>query len=139
MIAAIIERLKAEASPPFSIVEGSADLAALGSAQPNAMPAAYVFVAEEAAEENSRVNAVLQRMEVDVSVVVITSNVSDAQGAAASVEIEGLKKAVRRALVGWQPEGAEDVITNVGSRLVRVRDSTVWVEMTFATATYEEG
>lgn len=139
MIAAIIERLKAEASPPFSIVEGSADLASLGAGQPNAMPAAYVFVAEEAAEENSRVNAVMQRMEIDVSVVVITSNVSDVQGAAASVEIETLKKAVRRALVGWQPEGADDVITNVGSRLVRVREGAVWVEMTFATATYEEG
>ncbi|KQO53072.1 Gp37 family protein [Methylobacterium sp. Leaf85] len=139
MIQEIIDRLTAEASPPFSIVEGSAELASLGTAQPNALPAAYVFISEEAAADNERVNAVLQRMEVDVSVVVITGNVSDAQGAAASVEIESLKKVVRAALIGWQPEGADDVLTNVGGRLVRARDGLVWWELTFATATYEEG
>lgn len=139
MIPQIIARLVSEASPPFQLIEGSAELASLGSSLPRVMPAAYVFISEEAAAENERVNAVLQRMEVDVSVVIVTNNVSDAQGAAASVEIESLKKVVRAALVGWQPDGADDVITNVGGRLTRARDGSVWWELTFATATYEEG
>lgn len=139
MIGEIIERLKAEASPPFALVEGAAELASLGNAQPNALPAMFVFSSEEAASENERANAVLQRMEIDVSVVVIAGNVSDPRGAAASVDVEALKRAVRKALVGWQPASAEDVITNVGGRLVRARDGLVWWELTFATATYEEG
>ena len=81
----------------------------------------------------------LQRLEIDVSVVIVASNLGDATGAAAAGDVETLKPAVRRALVGWQPASAEDVITNVGARIVRARDNYVWVEMTFATATYEEG
>lgn len=133
----IIARLKDLASPPFALVAGSADLAALGSARPPALPAAYVFVSEEAAGENERVNAVLQRMEIDVSVVVVAGNVSDVHGGAAAADSEALKRAVRAALVGWQPASAEDVVTNVGGKLVRAAGGTVWWELTFATATYE--
>jgi len=133
----IIARLKAQASPPFALVAGSADLAALGSARPPALPAAYVFVSEEAAGENERVNAVLQRMEIDVCVVVVAGNVSDAHGGAAAADSEALKRAVRAALVGWQPPSAEDVVTNVGGKLVRAAGGTVWWELTFGTATYE--
>lgn len=139
MIPEIIERLKAIEPSVFAIVEGSAELASLGSGQPNATPAAYVFIAEEAAMENERMNAVLQRLELDVSIVVVTSNVSDPRGAAASVEIESLKSAVRSALIGWQPGPDDDVITYGGGRLVRARDGAVWWELTFAAATYLEG
>ncbi|TXN60895.1 hypothetical protein [Methylobacterium sp. WL6] len=135
----IIERLLDQTAGSFGLVEGSAELASLGSAQPISLPAAYVFISEEAASENERVNAVLQRMEMDVSVVVITGNVSDANGAAAAQDIEPLKAAVRAALIGWQPASADDVITNVGGRLVRASGGLVWWELTFATAVYLEG
>ncbi|WP_437871293.1 phage tail terminator protein [Methylorubrum extorquens] len=137
IIAQIIERLRAQTDTPFAIVEGAAELASLGNAQPNALPAAYVFTAEEAAEPNDRIGAVLQRLEIDVAVVIVAGNVSDATGAAAASDMESLKRAARKALVGWQPPAADDVVTNVGARIVRVRDGAVWCEMTFATARYE--
>lgn len=137
IVAEVIERLRAQVGSPFALVEGAAELAILGNAQPNALPAAYVYTAEEAAEPNERIGAVLQRVEVDIAVVVIAGNVSDATGAAAASDVESLKRFVRSALVGWEPEVADDIITNVGARIVRVRDGAVWCEMTFATALYE--
>lgn len=139
MIGEFIARLRDRASPPFALVEGAAELASVGGGAPNATPAAFVFTAEEAAGENERVTGVLQRMEVDVSVVIVTSNVSDAQGAAAAADIEALKMIVRGALVGWQPASTDDVVTNVGGKLVRAKEGLVWWELTFATALYLEG
>lgn len=137
IVSEIIARLVDQADPKFAIIAGSADLASLGSAKPTALPAAYVFISEEAASDNERVNAVLQRMELDVAVVVIAGNVSDAKGGAAAADVEALKRGVRRAIVGWQPPSADDVLLNVGGKLVRAANGTVWWELTFATATYE--
>jgi hypothetical protein len=136
IVAEIIARL-ADANA-FAMIEGAAELAALKDAAPPASPAAYVFIDEEAAEPNDRMNAVLQRVEVDVSVVIMATNVSDATGGAGSDDVETLKAAATAVLVGWQPESAADVVTYVGARLVRARSGTVTVEMTFATAFYLE-
>lgn len=139
IVAEIIARLQERAGSNFGLIEGAGELAALGNAPPPAMPAAYVYVAEEAAGDNERATGpVLQRVEMDVSVVVIAGNVSDATGAAAAGDVEALKRAVRRALIGWQPPAADDVITLVGARIVRVREGAVWCEMTFAVVTYEQ-
>lgn len=137
IVAQIIERLRSQAGTTFALIEGAAELASLGNGQPNALPAAYVYVAEEAAEPNTRIGSVLQQLEIDLAVVVIASNVSDATGGAAASDIERLKRSVRAALVGWQPAAADDILTNVGAVIVRVREGAVWCEMTFATARYE--
>jgi tetrahydromethanopterin S-methyltransferase subunit G len=131
-----IARLKAEMPNAFGIVEGAAAFAALGTAKPKAVPAAYVFTDEEAAEANERLDGVSQRVETDVGVVLITSDVSDRRGAAASADVETLKRDVIAALVGWRPDSADDVMTYVGARLVRAREGLVTLEMTFATAFY---
>lgn len=134
IVGGVIARL--EAANVFALVEGAAELAALQDAAPPASPAAYVFIDEEAAEPNDRLNAVLQRVEVDLSVVLMTTDVSDATGGAGAAEIEALKAAVRAALVGWTPAAGDDVVTYVGARLVRARNGVVTVEMTFAAAFY---
>lgn len=136
IVAEIITRLQSVASPPFALIEGAAELAALGMGAPIAMPAAYVFVTEEASTENERVNAVLQRTELDIAVILVAASVADPRGDAAIADIEALKAVVRSALIGWQPPSADDVITSVGGRLVRARDGAVWWEMTLATAIY---
>lgn len=139
MIAAdVIARLREVATPPLALVEGAVELAALGTGTPLALPAAYVGIAEEASSENERVTGVLQRTEIDVSVLLVLGNVSDSRGAAAGDELEQLKVAVRTALIGWQPPSADDIVTHVGGRIVRFRDGTVWWEMTLATALYLE-
>lgn len=138
IVAEIIDRLRAEAMPPFALVEGAAELAAIGGGAPMAQPAAYVFLGEEASAENDRIGALLQRTDCGISIVIVAGNVSDARGAAAAGDIEALKTAVRSCLLGWQPPSADDVITAAGGQMVRVRDGYVWWEMTLATAYYLE-
>lgn len=138
MIAAeIAARLKGITPAVFRIVEGAAEMAAL-KGNPVAMPAAFVWIDGEVAAENERSTAVLQRVEVDVSVLVIAANLADPRGRAAAADLETLKVAVRKALVGWQPPSAEDVVTFGEARIVQIRDGAVWCEMTFATAYYLE-
>ena len=86
MIASILDRLKTQC-PAFRLFGRVADLAALEASQgaPRAVPAIYAFVAEEAAAENERVTGpLLQRNEIDVALLIITRNVSDPAGGAAS-------------------------------------------------------
>lgn len=120
----------------FAMVEGVAQLASLGNASPRATPAAFVFVDEEAAEENERLNGVLQRLHTDVGVILVTRDVSDATGGKAATDVDSLKRAVWGALVGWQPDSADDALTYVGGRLARARDGYVTFEMTFAAPVY---
>lgn len=131
----VIARLKAALDCPFAIVEGASELAAIVD-QPLATPAAYVIVKEEASGENERVNGVLQRTEMDIGVVIVADNLSDASGAAASVDLEALKRFVRGRLIGWQPASAEDVLLHVGGQLVKARNGALWWEMTLSTAVY---
>ena len=139
IVAEIIARLQAIAPPVFALVEGAAELAALGSGTPPAMPAAYVYIAEEASADNERLTGVLQRTEIDISLLLVASSAADPRGGVASGDLEALKRAARGALLGWQPPSADDVVTHVGGRIVRFRDNAVWWEMTLGTAVYLDG
>ncbi len=131
----IIERLAEAPGNPFLLIEGAAQLAALTDT-PLATPAAYVFVKEEAATPNERVNGVLQKIEMDIGVAIFVTNVSDATGAAAAADIDMLKRAVRTCLIGWQPASAEEPITDVAGQLVKARSGVICWEMTLGTAFY---
>lgn len=134
----IIARLLEAAAPPLALVEGAAELAALGSGPPLALPACYVFPAGEASAGNERATGVLQRTEIEISLLLVTGSVADPRGAAAAGDLEPLKRAVRTALIGWQPPSADDVLIHVGGQIVRFGDNAVWWEMTLATAFYLE-
>jgi hypothetical protein len=122
----------------FRIVDGAAALSLIKD-QPTAMPAAYVFVSEEASAPNTRIGAVLQRTEIDVAVVLFAQSVADPRGAAASASIDTLKAAVRSSLCAYQPPSAEDVVTHIGGKLIKARDGIVCFEDTFGTAVYTGG
>lgn len=134
----IIERLTSDSGSPFALVEGAASLASIKDSPPQC-PAAYVLIKEEASAENSRMNGVLQRTELDVAVVLFADNVSDANGAGAMADIDVLKAAVRARLIGWQPASAVEAMTNVGGSLARARGGLVVWEMVLGAVTYEEG
>lgn len=130
----IVDRIASDPAHPFALVEGAAELANLTDG-PAAYPAAYVYVKEEAAAENMHMTgAVLQRVEADVAVLIIAQSASDATGSAASDVIEGLKKALRKRLLGWEPASCDDVITSVGGGLIRMRHGELRWEETFAAA-----
>lgn len=138
LIEEIAERLRTECGNDFRIVGLAGDLAAIKE-RPTAMPAAYVYVIEEASEKNERLNGHLQRTEVDVGVMLITSNVADRQGGAAASDIEALKAHMRAALAGWQPASAEEPLDNVGGKLVKANAGAVWWEHVFGAAFYIGG
>lgn len=133
-----VERISAQCGDKFRIIETVGDLARLKDVPP-AVPAAYVYIKEEAAAENTRINDVMQRTEVDVCVLIITRNLSDARGGAAATDIEVLKNAVRPACVGWQPASAIDAVENVGGQLISAIGGTVRWEHTFSAAFYSRG
>ncbi|MAZ84124.1 MAG: hypothetical protein CME90_11030 [Hoeflea sp.] len=139
LVTEMIARLQAIDPSPFALIEGAVEFASIDKVPP-AVPAAYVFIKNEAAEENSRATGkVLQRAEHDIAVVIITSNVSDATGAAAFDDIEALKVKVRGALVGFVPESSSgDPLEYVSGQILRFRSGTVWFETVFAAASYIE-
>lgn len=133
-------RLRALDPAIFAIVAGAAELEKIGKGTPAAMPAAYVVELEEAYGDNERATGgVQQRCELDFAVVVITRNISDARGEAAMQGLRPVRDAVRTALTGWQPDGADDLVLPISGRLVATRDGSVWWETRFGTAVYLEG
>lgn len=135
-----VDRLRAELGDTFRLIGVAADLAALKENAPLTTPAAYVYVIDEEAGQNTRMNRVLQRVECDVGVMLITKNLSDPKGGAAAGDIEALRKATKRALIGWAPASMQstgEVVELVGGKLIRANGGYVWFEQVFAAATYE--
>ena len=140
LVSEIQARLEATSPAVFRIVAGAAAFASLVG-EPKATPAAYVLVEQEASEENSRATGpVLQRTEADVAVIIVTRNVSDGIGGAASDDLEALKTAVRRALVGFVPTAAQggDPLQHISGELLKAKSGSVWHKELFAAAYYLE-
>lgn len=137
IVTEIKDRLVARCGGSFAMIGDAIELAVVNE-RPLASPAVFVVPLREVSADNSRMTGVMQRSEIDVGVVIIVDNISDTTGAAAGRDLEVLKKAVRAALIGWQPASAEDVITHVSGELTGSREGTVWWEEVFATATYLE-
>ena len=135
----VITRLNMIDPLPFALIEGAAEFASIETI-PTALPAAYVFIRGEAAEENSRATGpVLQRCESDLAVIVVSSNVTDSTGSAAAGDIEALKAAVRGALIGFVPEASRgDPLEYVSGQMLRFRSGTAWFELVFASPFYIE-
>lgn len=137
MVSEIIARLSpGSGADAFALVEGAAEFAAIDSV-PTAMPAAYVMTLREASDANSRATGrVLQRLETDIAVVIITSNLSDVPGSAVSADIEDLKDWVRGRLVGFEADSSADPIEHVSGELLKTKNGTVWWEEVFGAASY---
>ena len=137
VVSQIIARLIAIEPPVFSIVGGTIDFSVINEV-PTAVPAAYVLIEEEASEPSDLATGpVLQRSEADVAVIIIAGNVSDAAGGAVAGDLEGLKAAVRGALVGFVPDAATgEPIEHIGANLLKAKGGYVWHRELFGIATY---
>lgn len=139
LVSDVIARLQAIDPAVFAIVEGAIGFAALKGV-PAALPAAYVFVKEEASAPSERMTGpVLQRVETDLAVLIVAGNVSDAHGAAAAGDLEALKAAVRGALVGYVPDATHgEPLQHVSGQLVQFKGGTAWHEDLYSAVTYLE-
>ena len=138
MIGAVLDRLKAQCAS-VRLFGRIADLAALDASTgaPKSVPAVFVFVNEEAAAENERINGLLQRNELDVALLIIARNLTDAAGGAAAADIDALRDQVRGALLGWSPDGYAP-FEAVSGRIVGVRAGYLRYEIILSTAHYLE-
>ncbi|PZO81605.1 MAG: hypothetical protein DI629_03450 [Mesorhizobium amorphae] len=136
-----IERLTSATDCPFSLVERAGDLAIVKE-RPNALPAAYVLTLEEASARSERMmGGVLQRLESDLGVILVTENVADAIGSAASADVEQLKIWTRRRLIGFVPDAQTgEAVEHISGKLLRIAGGCLWWGETFGVASYlEEG
>jgi hypothetical protein len=137
VVSEIREQLEAIDPPVFNYVAGAAEFASL-TGEPLSTPAAYVMTEGEASAENQRMTgSILQRTEADIAVVIVTRNVSDGTGGAASDDIEVLKQSVRDALVGFEPDNAEP-IEHIEGNLLKAKNGAVWWRDLFGTAYFTQ-
>ncbi|MFH1796268.1 MAG: hypothetical protein ABIF45_17400 [Pseudomonadota bacterium] len=139
VVSEIIARLSPETGGVFAIVEGAGGWAAVSDSVPTAMPAAYVVSLREASDKNERITGrVLQHLEADIAVILVTDNVSDAIGGAAAGDIEALKAWVRGRLLGFTPASAADPLVHVSGELLKTKNGVVWHEEVYGASTYLE-
>lgn len=137
IVGEVLTRLQA-ITPAFAIVSGAVELAAV-KGRPNALPAAYAYIRQEMAGPNLRMTGpVLQPLELDVAVVVITENLSDLAGDELGEDLEVLKVRVRDALLGMVPGGTQDgtPVEYVSAEVVKIGAGVVWCEMVFSASLY---
>jgi hypothetical protein len=138
IVSDIITRLKDTPSSPFRLCETAAELASIRD-KPLALPAVYVLITNESAEPSAYATGkVRQRLEVDIAVVIVTGNVSDSRGAAASSDVDALKQFVRAALLGFELSPEHDPLEYVSGEMIRASNGTVWFECMFSTAFHIE-
>lgn len=137
MIKEIVERLS-EAGTPFRIIGGAGGLAQVKDRPPQ-VPAAYVYFTNENSAPNQRATgSVMQRSAADIAVTIATENLSGEDNFEAAEDIENLKAFVRRKLIGFMPEGADDPLEHVTGELQQAAAGIIWFEDVYATARYLE-
>ncbi len=140
MLSETIERLKTGA-PDLKKVFGAAEFAAIKESPPLAqLPQAYVIPLAERAQPSERVNAVRQRVDIEIGVVLaIGGSRADERGGTQAVEIKAVRDAVRMALLGWPPTADSDPFEFAGGELLAFRDGVLWWQDAFSTSVYISG
>ena len=81
-------------------------------------PGAFVFLVEERAEPNRLIGGFRQKRTARISVVLIAKGANDPTGEKVRRDMAGIRRQVRRALVGWSPISSADPIAFSGGRLL---------------------
>jgi hypothetical protein len=127
---AIRDRLRAELVPAtLKMVEGAAEWAGLSTPPPAARtPCAYVLPASfEPGQNGLAGGAVRQNVTRTAAVMIVASNLRDARGAAAAMDLDALLGAVITALHGWKPSEAETaMLLGAGELLDASGGLVVW-------------
>lgn len=132
----IITHLKINC-PALRQVGGAAEFSALPETGPQAVPAAFVVPLEERAGHNTLDTGISQRVDTRFGVILAVRNLRDGVGAAANDDLETLRRAIKDALLGWRPTGADDVCTFGGGRVLQLANQVLWWQDDFLTAYYE--
>ena len=137
MIADIVTRLQATV-PALKLVGGAALFQSAAEHNPKATPAAYVIPLAEDPAPNHMGNVLIQRVTLRVGVILVTRNLADATGAAASQDMGLMRKLVKAQLYGWQPSSELDPLERGRSGLLAFRDGHMWWQDIYVTSTLDK-
>jgi len=112
-------------------VKGSADLVKAQADQ--LRDSVFVMALDESAANNSLMTGVRQQVTLGIGVIIALGNRRDRRGQGAQDEINDRREDVRRLLLGWQPDSADDVMTYRGGRLLNIQDAVVWWQDEYST------
>ena len=131
MIADIETRLKSVGA--LNLVAGAAAFEVAAAAKPTAVPAAYVLPLQEHPGANELACAVAQLVTASFGIALATTNVADAKGCNALIDIGALRKSVRQALLGWVPAGAQFPMEFGGGALLGFKNGVLWWQDIYVT------
>ncbi len=80
-------------------------------------------------------NVIIQRVAVQIAVILVVKNVTDDRGDAAQADLAVLRAASQAALLGWAPAGAEPLERGPGG-LLAFRGGAVWWQDVYSTNIY---
>lgn len=132
LINPIIEALRVRCPVFQNRVAGAAKFdIGLSESAKLAVPCAYVLPLDDSPEDNTSANGLRQKMVEAIAVVVVVSNVADERGQASADQVEGLRRILWRALLGWSPSTEHDGFTFQGGTLLKVDRARLWFQFEF--------
>lgn len=135
MIAETIAHLKLQLAG-VNLISGVADFqkVADGSGAPTVTPAVYVMVTGEKARPSEIADVLIQHVDAQLGIAMVVRNVSDVTGAAAGLDMEALRAAVKAALFGWQPAEKYEQLERDQGKLLQFREGHLWWLDTYNTS-----
>ena len=131
----LIEQRIREQVPSLKEIAGASDLQSLLAGR-LADAGCYIIPESDRASENSRVNAVAQRLVEQYSLIFIVRNLRDPRGADAADVCHALRLDALAALVGWIPDPACEAFEKVSGRLISFANGFYIWQDTYRTAQY---
>ncbi|WP_374355564.1 hypothetical protein [Chitinimonas sp.] len=135
LIDAIKDQLKTRC-PLLKHIGAAADFAAADKLARHQYPAAFVLPLGEQPQPSSMPPGTVQKLLVHFAVVIAISNVRDAAGAAALVDLNAVRPSVMQALYGWQPAGVAEPINFTGGQLQDLTNGVLWWQDSFSTVVF---
>lgn len=138
MIAETVARLIAEV-PDLAMVSGAAEFqrVAESSANPKAVPAAFVLPQDELPGARRFSGDDIQKVSVSMAIVLVIRNVTDTKGGAALDALKPLRDAVKLALLGWVPVDGYTSLSRGQASLLAFRDGHLWWQDTYYSSFFE--
>lgn len=136
-IIAALAAIKTAGKAEFRKVAAAANFAAARDDMKNP-PAAYVLPLSDTASANQLAcGASLQQVREQFGVVLAVSNLRDATGMAAQVELERLRRLVIDALLGSVPGAGYEPVEYAGGNLLMMDTAVLWWQLKFTTGYFE--
>lgn len=129
----IIAQLRARAPLFENRVAGAAKFEGILPEAANLrMPAGYVLPLDEQPADQESANGYQQTVREGFAVVVALSNKADERGQKPAVDLDDVRKALFRALLGFQPAADYDVIVFEGGQLLSLDRARLYYQFEFS-------